>query len=69
TMSRLAAGETSLAIPEAERRDELGEMGRAVTVFRDGAIERLRLEAARDEDAVRAARQARIDELFGRFRT
>ncbi|MGL4291337.1 MAG: methyl-accepting chemotaxis protein [Phreatobacter sp.] len=69
TMTRLAAGETDLAIPEAERQDELGEMGRAVTVFRDGAIQRLRLEAARDEDAVRAARQARVDQLFGRFRT
>ncbi|QCI63747.1 methyl-accepting chemotaxis protein [Phreatobacter stygius] len=69
TMSRLAAGETDLVIAEAERQDELGEMGRAVTVFRDGAIERLRLEAARDEGAVRAARQARIDGLFGRFRT
>ena len=69
TMSRLAAGETDVAVPEATRGDELGEMGRAVMVFRDGAVERLRLEAARDEEAVRAARQARIDGLFERFRS
>ena len=68
TMSRLAGGETAVDVPEAGRRDELGEMGRAVMVFRDGAVERLRLEAARDEDAVRAARQARVDDLFQRFR-
>jgi methyl-accepting chemotaxis protein len=69
TMTRLAAGETELAIPEARRRDELGEMGRALTVFRDGEIERLRLVAARNDDDLRAARQARIDRLIDAFRT
>ncbi|HWK40298.1 MAG TPA: HAMP domain-containing methyl-accepting chemotaxis protein [Croceibacterium sp.] len=37
TMSRLAKGDRSAAIPGGERQDEIGEMARALTVFRRSA--------------------------------
>ncbi|MGE7368068.1 methyl-accepting chemotaxis protein [Neorhizobium sp. NPDC001467] len=43
-MNGLAAGDTDIAIPCAGRRDELGEMAAAVSVFRDNALEREQLE-------------------------
>jgi methyl-accepting chemotaxis protein len=58
TMTRLAAGDTTVAIPHADRTDALGAMGQAVTVFRDNAIARLELEqtakvSANNADAAR----------------
>jgi methyl-accepting chemotaxis protein len=44
-MRRLSAGDTGLDVPAAEDRDEIGEMARAVRVFRDGALARERLES------------------------
>jgi two-component system, OmpR family, sensor kinase len=38
-MHRLAASETNIEVLGSERRDEIGEMVRAVTVFRDNAID------------------------------
>jgi methyl-accepting chemotaxis protein len=68
-MRRLADGDTTQAAPGAERRDEIGEMARAVDVFRDNAIERHRLEeAARAEQEARAARQGNIEALLDGFR-
>ncbi|WP_164865567.1 HAMP domain-containing methyl-accepting chemotaxis protein [Agrobacterium sp. CNPSo 2736] len=43
-MIALAEGETSADIPSVQRRDELGNMARAVSVFRINAVERQRLE-------------------------
>lgn len=43
-MSQLASGKNEKAIPFQERRDEIGDMSRAVEVFRENAIERIRLE-------------------------
>jgi methyl-accepting chemotaxis protein len=43
-MRCLSAGDTGLAVPAVEDRDEIGEMARAVRVFRDGAVARERLE-------------------------
>src|SRR3546814_7388362 len=48
--SRLSSGENDIAVPAVEDRDELGEMGRAVLVFRDAAVEKQRLEAQAAED-------------------
>ncbi len=45
TMRRLAAGEFDVAIPGADRRDEIGEMARSVEVFRENGLARSRLEA------------------------
>jgi two-component system, OmpR family, sensor kinase len=38
-MHRLAANETSIEVEGTQRRDEIGEMARAVVVFRDNAID------------------------------
>ncbi|MFT5489272.1 MAG: methyl-accepting chemotaxis protein, partial [Alphaproteobacteria bacterium] len=50
-MSKLADGDTSIDIPAASRKDEVGEMARAVEVFKEKAIENSRLaeEAAENE--------------------
>ena len=67
-MRALAAGDTNIRLVQTTRRDEIGEMVRAVAVFRDNAIERVRLE---DEHAalnkVRAARQDRLEALVRDF--
>jgi hypothetical protein len=38
-MTALAAGNTSVAIPGRDRRDEIGRMAKALAVFRDTAVE------------------------------
>src|SRR5690606_10081141 len=54
-MHRLAGGDTGVEIPVTARHDEIGDMARAVVVFRDNAIERARLEQERE--AERAERE------------
>ncbi len=44
SMQSLAAGNNQIAIPYAGRKDEIGDMAAAVAVFRDNALERVRLE-------------------------
>jgi methyl-accepting chemotaxis protein len=44
-MSTLSAGRNDIHIPHTTRSDEIGEMARAVDVFRANAIERERLES------------------------
>ncbi|WDZ78528.1 methyl-accepting chemotaxis protein [Ensifer adhaerens] len=69
TMTRLANGDLEVAIEGRNRGDEIGDMVRSVAVFRDNAVENVRLgreaEAARalsaDEEARRAAERARIE--------
>ncbi|USG61277.1 PAS-domain containing protein [Sneathiella marina] len=39
TMTRLAGGDTAIAIPSRDRNDELGSMANALAVFRDTAVE------------------------------
>ncbi|MEO4000937.1 methyl-accepting chemotaxis protein [Mesorhizobium sp. CAU 1732] len=43
-MGRLASGDNSVEIPAVARKDEIGEMARAVLVFKDAAIAKIRLE-------------------------
>jgi methyl-accepting chemotaxis protein len=47
-MRRLAAGETAVEVPHVERPDELGDMARAVKVFRDNGIEIVELRLMRE---------------------
>ncbi|MGA1800884.1 methyl-accepting chemotaxis protein [Rhizobium sp. HT1-10] len=42
-MGRLAGGDNNVEIPASDRRDEVGRMADAVRVFKDSAIEKLRL--------------------------
>jgi methyl-accepting chemotaxis protein len=44
-MARLAKGDYGVEVAGANRRDEVGAIARAVTVFRDNGQEKLRLEA------------------------
>lgn len=46
TMTELAAGKNDVAVPDADRGDELGDMARAVLVFRDAAVAKQAAEAA-----------------------
>ena len=43
-MKTLATGDLDVSLPNAAHRNEIGEMARAVLVFRDAAIEKARLE-------------------------
>ena len=44
-MGELAAGNFKIELPDVARRDEIGQMARAVVVFRDSGLEKVRLEA------------------------
>ena len=61
-MKRLAAGDLEVSIEGRERGDEIGDMVRSVTVFRDAAVENVRLEqeaaAARQLSNAEAERRA-----------
>jgi methyl-accepting chemotaxis protein len=46
TMADLAAGKNDIAVPDTDRGDELGDMARAVLVFRDAAVAKQAAEAA-----------------------
>jgi methyl-accepting chemotaxis protein len=54
TMATLADGRHDIEVPGTERGDELGHMARAVLVFRDAAVEKVRLEA-QSADAQKAS--------------
>jgi len=56
-MGRLSGGDNQVAIPFAGRHDEIGEMAKAVSVFRQNAIERARLEDEQTQQQGRAARE------------
>ncbi len=43
-MTALAGGDTTSAIDGVERKDEIGDMAKAVLVFQENALERIRLE-------------------------
>ncbi|MBP7340538.1 MCP four helix bundle domain-containing protein, partial [Niveispirillum sp.] len=61
TMNRLAKHELTVAVDGGERGDEIGDMARAVQVFKDGLIEADRLaEAQKQEQAAKEARATRI---------
>jgi methyl-accepting chemotaxis protein len=52
-MTRLAAGDLAVDIPAVGRRDEIGEMAKAVEVFKHNALDKVRME-----EEAEAARQA-----------
>lgn len=56
-MRDLAAGHLDVDVVGTERGDEVGEMARAMEVFKQNAFERTRLEAEQKESEVRAARE------------
>lgn len=60
-MGRLAAGDNDIEVPATKRGDEVGAMARAVLVFKEAAIEKIRLEeqAAQERAANEDERQRR----------
>jgi methyl-accepting chemotaxis protein len=70
TMSTLAANDTDIVIPAIERRDEVGQIARAVEVFKRSAIENHRLTTSKtQEQATRDRRQATTDRHTQEFGT
>jgi methyl-accepting chemotaxis protein len=70
SMLDLAENRPMSAALDLDRADEIGEMGRAVEVFRENAETRKALEAkTRSEDTNRIERQTRVDRLIADFRS
>lgn len=57
TMTRLAGGDFKAEITSADRQDEIGKMARAVVVFRDAGLEKIRLEAEAEEGRTLSERE------------
>lgn len=55
-MERLAGGDVTVEVDGRERGDEIGAMAKAVQVFKDNAVEKIRLE--KEAQAARAAAEA-----------
>ncbi|MBV6659132.1 MAG: nitrate- and nitrite sensing domain-containing protein [Devosiaceae bacterium] len=70
TMRELASNNTEVEVEQTWRKDEIGDMARAVETFRENAIDRLKLEEAahRDRDRERA-RQTYIENVVSTFRS
>ncbi|HLN23147.1 MAG TPA: methyl-accepting chemotaxis protein, partial [Patescibacteria group bacterium] len=67
-MNRLANADTSVEVTGRDRRDEIGDMAKAVEVFKLNAIERHRLEAEEKASlARREARQRKLENLTSDF--
>jgi methyl-accepting chemotaxis protein len=67
-MNRLAQGEWSTPVAGTERKDEIGEMARAVLVFKENGLASERIASEREEEnAVRMRRAQRLDEVTNAF--
>jgi methyl-accepting chemotaxis protein len=68
-MDELARGNLEVAVPGADRGDELGAMAKSVLVFRDSARDRIRLEAEAKEQQSRSAaeREAATAKVMNEF--
>jgi methyl-accepting chemotaxis protein len=60
-MERLAAGDLQVDVPEVGRRDEVGQMARAVEVFKTNGTEVEKLKARQTETEGRVANQRKQD--------
>ncbi|WP_169566689.1 methyl-accepting chemotaxis protein [Sneathiella limimaris] len=59
-MSELSQGNKEVDVPNHEDKDEIGEMARAVLVFKENAIEQERLQAEAEKHAEEEAERERI---------
>ncbi|HLN24670.1 MAG TPA: HAMP domain-containing methyl-accepting chemotaxis protein, partial [Patescibacteria group bacterium] len=64
TMSKLASGDRTVAVPALNNRDEIGDMGRAVQVFKDTAI-RMDALAAEQQRAKQEAEAEKRKAMIG----
>ena len=70
-MNDLASGNLAVEVPGIGRGDEVGEMAKAVEIFKDNAVARQALEAERREAETRAAtgRKADMNKMANDFET
>jgi methyl-accepting chemotaxis protein len=69
-MTRLAKGDDTVEVPAQDKTDEIGDMARAVLVFKQNGIAKRVLEDKhRQEEIARTRRQEEIDQLVGFFGT
>ena len=67
-MTRLAGGDLSVALASLNRTDEIGDMSRAVEIFKNSAIERVKLEEAQAREQIeKEDRSRRIEEMISNF--
>ena len=67
-MRHLSTGDVSIRIMGADRKDEIGDMSRALTVFRDGeAARQVLAEERRKEQELKDRRQAAMEQLTADF--
>jgi methyl-accepting chemotaxis protein len=68
-MRAIAAGSHTIAVPGADRKDEIGSMASAVVIFKDGLIETDALRAAQEKQRQRslADRRETMNRLAARF--
>lgn len=70
TMGGLAGGNLDLRVEGIDQSNEIGDMARAVEIFRSGLIEAKKLgEAEKEEQRIKERRVARMDELIRAFDT
>ena len=68
SMTKLAHGDLSVLVPALANKDEVGEMAKAVQVFKENAIENEKLKAAQvAEDQAKHRRQQESEELIDMF--
>ena len=69
-MTKLAGGDKTVKIPSADAKDEIGQMAKAVQVFKDSMIEAEKLAAAQEADRkVKEKRGAALEHLTQSFET
>ncbi|NTJ43654.1 methyl-accepting chemotaxis protein [Agrobacterium larrymoorei] len=61
-MKRLAKGDIDIPLDAKSRHDEIGDMARALEVFKENAEQRVRLEAATQEQRAAAEEQRQLNE-------
>jgi methyl-accepting chemotaxis protein len=68
-MRRLAENDVECDIPFADRENEIGEMSRAVEVFRDNLVAHAMMETEKARDTtMRGTRQRKLEALIQKFR-
>ncbi|RUQ64069.1 HAMP domain-containing protein [Azospirillum doebereinerae] len=67
-MRDLAGGTLDIAVTDQDRRDEVGGMAKALQIFKDNALERVRLEAAQAEERLaKERRTATVEAMVREF--
>ncbi|MBV1887196.1 MAG: HAMP domain-containing protein, partial [Parvibaculaceae bacterium] len=67
-MTKLAGGDLTTELDSLNRGDEIGDMSRAVQIFKESGIERVKLEEAQAQEQVeKESRARRIEEMIHNF--